>query len=148
MILVVTIILNVLILSLWYRFRKKKGKKIVSYWGWILPTDIIAVVMLTIVALMFMLNTFPLNQKRTLKELSKIKKSIVRHYNETGTFPASLQDVIGQNPNKLGWKTDQWDTKYKYEHIKENLVSISSAGSDRKFNTKDDLNIEIKTKHR
>jgi hypothetical protein len=137
------LIFDVLILGLWYRSRKSKGKKLPWYIGWILPSDFITLSLLTVIGIFvtgkFVLDTFPLAVKRTESEISEIHRSITKYQNETGTLPTSLDELIGGNPLKKEWRADYWGTEYRLVLINESTYRLTSAGPDRQFNTEDDL---------
>ena len=149
MTLLIIIILNILILSLWHRSLKKKGKKLAWYWGWILPTDVIALSLITLfgiaVIIISAFDMFSFKEKRTIDEMNEIKKSILKYHNDKSVFPNSLQELIGQNPLRREWKFDNWNTQYKLIYQNEEEMKIISAGSDRKFDTEDDLKMKLKT---
>lgn len=142
----VTILFNLFILGLWHRYRKKRGKKLAWYWGWILPSEVISLSLLALIGItattMYAFDTFPIHKKRTIKEMNEIKGSILKYHDETGSFPTSLQEIIGQNPLRQSWKSDSWNTAYLLTH-QIRKITITSAGSDKQFGTVDDIRNEI-----
>lgn len=142
----VTILFNLFILGLWQRYRKKREKKLAWYWGWILPSEVISLSLLALIGIaattMYAFDTFPIRKKRTINEMNKIKSSILKYHDDTGSYPTSLQELIGQNPLRQSWKSDSWNTSYRLTH-QMLKITITSAGSDRQFGTVDDIRIEI-----
>ena len=145
---VLILALNFFILWSWSIRFKKKGKKYAWYWGWILPTDIIALTILSIMGLFvsgfFIFNTFPLNQKRTEREMKDIKQSLIKYKNDEGQFPDNIEMLIGQRPLRRDWKSDAWNTNYLLGQNRMNTLILISAGSDKLFDTEDDIEVLIK----
>ena len=145
---VLILILNLLILGIWYRHRRKRGKKLPWYAGWILPSDIFVVLGILVIGIfgiaMFFTDNFPLGQKRTEKEMTEIKLAIEKFKKDTKNFPDSIDELIGKNPLRKNWSEDNWGTAYKLFKNENQSIELTSAGTDRQFGTKDDLKIEIK----
>jgi amino acid transporter len=145
---ILILIFNLLILGIWYRYRRKKGKNLPWYAGWILPTDILVFFGFLIIGIfgivMFFSDNFPKGQKRTEKEMTVIKMSIRKFKKDTKDFPDSIEELIGKNPLRKTWSEDDWGTPYRLIKKGNETIELTSAGSDRQFGTKDDLKIEIK----
>ncbi|MDN3604978.1 type II secretion system protein GspG [Belliella kenyensis] len=141
------LIINLIILGIWYKYRRKKGKDLPWFAGWILPSDILVflgfLLMGIFAIVMFFSNDFPMEQKRTEKEMSEMKKSIIKFKKDNKGFPDSIEELIRKNPLKKNWKEDYWETPYKLSKKGDQSMELISAGSDRQFGTKDDLRIII-----
>lgn len=138
----IVIIFDILLLILWYRHKKKKGQKIPWYFGWIFPSDIISlsIVLLGVLAsILIATDIIPLKEKRTKKEMTEIKKSIIKYNMDTGSDPTSITELIGSNPLRKKWKLDSWENEYKLIFKDGQIIKIISAGSDNQFNTIDDI---------
>lgn len=93
---------------------------------------------------MFFTDNFPVTQKKTEKEMTEIKMSISKFKNDTKEFPEFMTELIGKNPLRKTWSQDEWGTTYRLFKKGNQSIELTSAGSDREFGTKDDLQIEIK----
>ncbi len=117
------------------------------YWGWILPTDALALVLMSIIGVVAMvmlgLDLFSSNQKKTEEEMVEIKSSIIDYYKEVEHFPKSLDDIIKNNPLKRTWIKDYWGTNYKLQMVDEKKIRLISAGVDRTFESNDDIVVQI-----
>lgn len=144
---ILTLIFNLIILGLWYRHRRKKGKKLAWYWGWILPSDIISLSILTMLGLgltaAFAFDLLPLGQKQTEKEMDQIEQALRKYYEDLGVACISLDDLIGKNPLRQEWKQDYWGTEYSLTTKDCLYFRLTSFGPDKENQTSDDLRIII-----
>ena len=81
--------------------------------------------------------------KKTEKEISEMIDRMENWNEKFGKYPEELNELIGNNPLRQDWKKDAWGREYKFT-ITENGkgFSITSAGSDGKFGTEDDIKSE------
>ena len=81
--------------------------------------------------------------KKTKKEISEISDRMNNWNEKFGKYPTELNELIGNSPIRQDWKKDAWNREYKFT-ITENGKGflITSAGSDGKFNTEDDIKSE------
>ena len=142
-------LVHVLLIAFWYLFIKKK-KDQYSFWGMVKTLFQSYLIIFVFVSLgligltvKVLIDFFPVKQKRTEKQMTEIKKSIIKYKLETGAYPSSLIELIGQNPIRKEWQHDYWGSGYKLIHVDEKTVVLSSAGLDAVFNTDDDLKLEI-----
>ena len=55
-------------------------------------------------------------------------------------YPKELNELIGNSPIRQGWKKDAWNREYQFEITNNGKgFLITSAGSDGKFKTEDDI---------
>ena len=111
------------------------------------PSSIMIIVVLVIGSLSAFLffsyqrkSVFPENTKSEISEMS----NRMENWNENfGKYPSELNELIGNSPIRQGWSKDAWNRAYKYT-ITENGKGflITSAGSDGKFGTEDDIKSE------
>ncbi len=80
-------------------------------------------------------------KRATEIEMRGIIASIYNYRLANYSLPKSLRDLVNEGYIKSSALTDEWGTEYKFE-LKGNKVIITSAGPDKKFNTKDDIVIE------
>lgn len=81
--------------------------------------------------------------KKTEREISEMSDRMKNWKENLGKYPAELNELIGNSPLRQDWKKDAWNREYKLtisENGKEFL--ITSAGSDGKFGTEDDIKSE------
>ncbi len=146
--LIIFLLLDFGILWLWHRYRKDKTKEPAWYWTWLGPTSVILLTIFTLLAAsgtyIFVQNTFPLELKRTEREMGKIEKAIVKYHADSGHFPHDMEDLIGKNPIRKEWVLDGWGSEYQLTQEKNENVQLSSAGADMEFGTTDDLVIVLK----
>ena len=78
--------------------------------------------------------------QKTHEEITAMSKRLKKWKDKFGEYPKDLETLIGNSPIQQDWKTDAWDRPYQYSLIDndENFI-IVSAGSDGKFDTKDDI---------
>jgi len=84
---------------------------------------------------------------KTRNEIIEISNALNKWKNHYGYYPTDLKDITKGKPLRKEWTNDVWKNPYKY-NVRENGNSfeIISAGSDREFNTNDDIksdNIKI-----
>ena len=60
-----------------------------------------------------------------------------------GKYPTELNELIGNSPLRQDWKKDAWNREYEFTIIENGKrFLITSAGSDGKFGTEDDIKSE------
>jgi hypothetical protein len=82
----------------------------------------------------------------TLKGIEEIQKAaIIYGMQHKGRLPDSIEELTKESESgdqhpllRTGDITDSWHTPYQFERDGKN-ITITSAGPDRKFGTKDDL---------
>ena len=81
--------------------------------------------------------------EKTKKEISEMSDRMNNWNEKFGKYPSDINELIGNSPVRQGWKKDAWNREYKFT-ITENGKGflITSAGSDGKFNTEDDIKSE------
>ena len=81
--------------------------------------------------------------KNTEKEISEMSDRMENWKENLGKYPMDLNELIGNSPLRQDWKKDAWNREYKLT-ISENgdRFLITSAGSDGKFGTEDDIKSE------
>jgi general secretion pathway protein G len=81
--------------------------------------------------------------EKTKKEISEMSDRMENWNENLGYYPTDLNELIGNSPLRQDWKKDSWDRKYEFT-IMENGKGflITSAGSDGKFHTEDDIKSE------
>ena len=137
-----------------YKHRKRVSKKekedgikrpIQKYF--LQPSSIIVIVVLVIGSLSAFLffsyqraSIFP---EKTKKEISEMSDRMENWNEKFGQYPTELNELIGNSPIRQDWVKDAWNRPYKYA-ITENgkRFLITSAGSDGKFGTEDDIKSE------
>lgn len=79
--------------------------------------------------------------KKTKKEISEMNDRMENWNENLGQYPMELNELIGNSPLRQDWKKDAWNREYKFSIIDNgNGFLITSAGSDGKFGTEDDIN--------
>jgi hypothetical protein len=81
---------------------------------------------------------------KTRTEMSTVSRLILQHHRANGTLPTDYKEYLEGNMKKnkpTGAATDFWGTPYHISSA-DKVVTIVSAGQDRKFGTRDDLVIE------
>jgi len=143
----IILFLNLFILWRWSKRLDKDDKKLAWYWGWILPTDILVLSLYSgfgvLITLLFVFNTFPLNQRSTEREMKLIEKELIKYNQHNGHFPKDLDVLIGNRPLRKDWKSDAWKTNYQLRNNEFSRIILTSAGTDRIFDTEDDLSVVI-----
>lgn len=78
--------------------------------------------------------------EKTKSELAEMHDRMENWNKNLGKYPSELNELIGNSPTQQGWAKDAWNRVYKYT-ITENGKGfvITSAGSDGKFGTEDDI---------
>ena len=77
---------------------------------------------------------------KTEKEIAEMSERMENWNEKFGKYPTDLNELIGNSPLRQDWKKDAWNREYEFT-ITENgkAFLITSAGSDGKFHTKDDI---------
>ena len=78
--------------------------------------------------------------EKTKKEISEMSDRMENWNENLGQYPTDLNELIGNSPLRQDWKKDAWNREYEFT-ITENGKGflITSAGSDGKFGTKNDI---------
>ena len=98
----------------------------------------ISVIFLVVVAFFFSRNYF--NKRDTLNEGKEIELGLQQYKGSTHHYPIHLSLLIENNPLRKGWFEDSWGKPYKYSLTNHGTsYTLSSAGTDSKFETEDDL---------
>jgi hypothetical protein len=78
--------------------------------------------------------------RNTRTELNQISQALDQHKNEFKAYPENLGVLIGNNPLKRDWRTDDWGNRYTYEVAPDKQeFSLISPGKDGELRTKDDI---------
>jgi hypothetical protein len=147
MLILATLLFDIIVLWFWYRYKKRKGEKLPWYAGWILPSDAIFMLLMSVVTVaavtLFFFDVIPFAKRRTKIEMIEIQTAMIKSNKDLGEYPTSLQDLIGSNPMRKEWLTDEWGTMYRLAYQNLHLKKITSAGKDKKFDTKDDIHLSL-----
>lgn len=78
--------------------------------------------------------------EKTKKEITEMSERMENWNENLGKYPTDLNELIGNSPLRQDWKKDAWNREYEFT-ITENGKGflITSAGSDGKFGTEDDI---------
>ena len=137
-IIIAFLLIDLIILYLWEKRRKKNGKTLAWYWGFVSPTLIILAPLALIVGLLvgsgIADRILPLNENRTISEMEEIRNALFKYKDEKSVLPSSLDVLIGNYPLRQEWKKDKWGNDYLYERDK-----LISAGKDKTLGTGDDI---------
>jgi len=123
---------------------KKDGVKRPFQKYFLQPTVIVFIPALLIIILCSIIFSFyqykSVYPKKTKKELSEITEWTEKWKMKYGHYPTELNEMIGNNPIRQGWKKDAWNREYKFMIAEDGKgFLIISAGSDGKFKTEDDI---------
>ncbi|WP_225037359.1 type II secretion system protein GspG [Winogradskyella sp. SM1960] len=81
--------------------------------------------------------------KNTEKEISEMSDRMENWKENLGKYPTELNELIGNSPLRQDWKKDAWNREYKLTIVENGKgFLITSAGSDGKFGTEDDIKSE------
>ncbi|GGH38406.1 MULTISPECIES: type II secretion system protein GspG [Flavobacteriaceae] len=81
--------------------------------------------------------------EKTKKEISEMSDRMENWNENLGQYPTELNELIGNSPLRQDWKKDAWNREYEFKIIDNgNGFLITSAGSDGKFGTEDDIKSE------
>ncbi|MCX8029210.1 MAG: type II secretion system protein GspG [Brevinematales bacterium] len=80
-------------------------------------------------------------KRATEIEMKGIIASIYNYRLSTYSLPKSLNELVKEGYLKSTALYDEWNTEYKFQSI-GNKITITSAGPDKKFGTKDDIVLE------
>lgn len=81
--------------------------------------------------------------EKTQKEISEMADRMEKWNEKFGQYPTGLNELIGNSPIRQDWIEDSWNQPYKLSITGNgNGFLITSAGSDGKFGTKDDIKSE------
>ncbi|MEI6949014.1 type II secretion system protein GspG [Paraflavisolibacter sp. H34] len=107
----------------------------------VLKTALLTFLALTAASvLLLLLAQGPIKKRDTRADGREMTGALQRYYQKTGRYPASLSELIGNNPMRQGWKSDGWGRAYQYRLSPDGTdYLLTSAGSDGRFRTGDDL---------
>lgn len=78
--------------------------------------------------------------EKTEKEIMEMSERMESWNEKLGKYPSQLNELIGNSPLRQEWKKDAWNREYDFKIIENGKkFSITSAGSDGKFGTEDDI---------
>ena len=81
--------------------------------------------------------------EKTKKEISEMSERMENWNEKFGKYPTELKELIGNSPLRQDWKKDAWNREYEFTIIENGKrFLITSAGSDGKFGTEDDIKSE------
>lgn len=80
-------------------------------------------------------------KRATELEMRGIIASTYNYRLATYSLPRDLKELVKEGYIKSSALQDEWNNPYKFE-VKNNKITIISAGPDRKFGTKDDIIVE------
>ncbi len=83
----------------------------------------------------------------TLASLNSIKKAVTTYHLENGSFPTSFNQIRGRLAGNAKL-VDAWGSPYKMARVarnNQNFLRIFSVGKDKRANTRDDLEVLIRT---
>ncbi|MDO1512365.1 type II secretion system protein GspG [Maribacter confluentis] len=77
---------------------------------------------------------------KTEKEIAEMSERMENWNEKFGKYPTDLNELIGNSPLRKDWKKDAWNREYKFTITEKGKgFLITSAGSDGKFHTEDDI---------
>ena len=126
------------------KMEKADGKKRPFQRYFLQPSSIMVISVLVIGSLSAILfftyqrkSVFP---EKTKQEISKMSNRMDNWKENLGKYPTELNELIGNSPLRQEWKKDAWNREYEFKIIENgNGYLITSAGSDGKFGTEDDI---------
>lgn len=126
------------------KMEKADGKKRPFQRYFLQPSSIMVISVLVIGSLSAILfftyqrkSVFP---EKTKKEISEMSNRMDNWKENLGKYPTELNELIGNSPLRQEWKKDAWNREYEFKIIENgNGYLITSAGSDGKFGTEDDI---------
>ena len=129
------------------KMEKADGKKRTFQRYFLQPSSIMVISVLVVGSLSAILfftyqrnSMFP---EKTKQEISEMSKRMDNWKENLGKYPTELNELIGNSPLRQEWKKDAWNRKYEFKIIENgNGFLITSAGSDGKFGTEDDIKSE------
>ena len=78
--------------------------------------------------------------EKTKKEITEMSDRMENWKKNLGKYPTELNELIGNSPLRQDWKKDAWNREYELKIIENGYeFLITSAGSDGKFGTEDDI---------
>ena len=78
--------------------------------------------------------------EKTQKEISEMSDRMENWNKKFGQYPTELNELIGNSPMRQNWVKDAWNHPYEYTITEKGKgFLITSAGSDGKFGTEDDI---------
>ena len=81
--------------------------------------------------------------EKTEKEISEMRERMESWNEKFGKYPTDINELIGNSPLRQDWKKDAWNQDYEFAITKNGkYFLITSAGSDGKFHTEDDIKSE------
>jgi hypothetical protein len=80
--------------------------------------------------------------RSTEKEMTEMTEALNKYKYHTKKYPENLRQLVGNNPLKKDWLTDQWGNSYKYK-VMPGGITLASFGKDGKENTDDDLSKSV-----
>jgi hypothetical protein len=135
------------ILHHWSKRKKQQGKNIAWYWGFLSPSLVIAIPFVLLVGVLLQsvlaADTLGFREKNTKSEMDVIRQAVLHHQQETGTYPASLESLIGNNPLRQEWRVDFWQRPYIFQQEGPNTFWLISSGKDKVAGTEDDIRIKL-----
>ncbi len=78
----------------------------------------------------------------TENRMNRMAQAMEKYKSHLGYYPASLTDLIGNDPLKREWYQDCWGNNMGYTLTKEGGYRLSSVGGDGKDGTSDDLKLK------
>ncbi|SNR17753.1 hypothetical protein [Tenacibaculum jejuense] len=92
-----------------------------------------------VLKIIFFFSGNSLNESVTKNKVVEIKALLEKEKEVFGKYPDELNIIKRNNPLRNYLLADGWGTTFSYKVI-EDTYFLSSAGSDKEINTKDDLN--------
>ena len=78
--------------------------------------------------------------EKTEREISEMSDRMENWKENLEKYPTELNELIGNSPLRQDWKRDAWNREYKLTILGNGKgFLITSAGSDGKFGTGDDI---------
>ncbi len=109
-------------------------KRLISF------TGIVLFVCMIIFTTLYLSTKSYFKEKYTIRDCAEITAVLESYKKEDKPYPRSLDSLIGNNPMRAEWKKDRWNTSYKYYTTNnDSSYTLTSAGKDKIFNSKDDI---------
>jgi hypothetical protein len=78
--------------------------------------------------------------RSTKKEMTEVTEALNQYKSHLNKYPENLQQLIGNNPLKKEWLSDEWKNPYTYTIPADSQnFSLTSQGKDGQLKTEDDL---------
>ncbi|MDJ1499128.1 type II secretion system protein GspG [Xanthocytophaga agilis] len=108
-------------------------------------TFVTLLILALVISCIFIFGQNYFHKRNTRQECDQIVSALQFYKESTKTYPATLTEIIGNDPLRRDWDKDSWENVYQYNTLNNGQsFMLRSSGADGNTDTEDDLLYQVR----